>query len=293
MLFQPFVFRAGKRALTLMSVSLIVLLALGGIATAAIPNSTSKVFHACYKSKTGAVRIIDYQRGKRCARGEKLIAWNQKGARGPVGARGIAGTRGATGPKGTQGASGPKGVRGPAGLQGPGGPSGARGPIGPTGPRGEVGMRGPEGPPGPAGPRGPQGPAGSSEVMATSFTSNATLTGKGQVVILQSPPLNEGSYFAIATAQFVARGSTSYHLGCGLTAPTSSDPIGWALASDGLSSYGSTGVISVTGVATVNQGQRITLYCQDASPGGSTVSIAGVAGSSTRLSVLSAYPRTY
>lgn len=128
-------------------------LVLGGVSVglAAIPDSVSGVITACLTSRTGAIRIIDYQAGRRCAAGEVLLSWNQKGQ---VGAPGATGAQGAPGPVGPQGASGS------AGPQGPVGPSGQTGPAGPIGPSGSAGIAGPSGPAGPVGPQGPPGQDG-------------------------------------------------------------------------------------------------------------------------------------
>jgi hypothetical protein len=50
-------------------------LLLGGVATATIPMSTTGQYVACYRTSTGAMRMIDVQKGQNCYRGEKKIAW--------------------------------------------------------------------------------------------------------------------------------------------------------------------------------------------------------------------------
>jgi hypothetical protein len=72
---------------------------------------------------------------KLCPRGEKLIAWNQ---RGPKGATGEKGETGAQGPQGEQGPPGPPGPQGLPGTPGQQGPQGEVGPQGPAGPAGAV-----------------------------------------------------------------------------------------------------------------------------------------------------------
>jgi hypothetical protein len=94
---------------------------------AAIPDSTSGEITACYRTSTGAVRLIDAEAGATCGNSEMMIVWSQQGPQGP---------EGPTGPTGPQGEQGPVG---------PAGPQGEQGPVGPTGPQGE------QGPPGPAG----------------------------------------------------------------------------------------------------------------------------------------------
>lgn len=118
-------------------------LLVGGVAVAAIPSTTTNLITACVSKQSGAVRIIDYQAGKRCTLKERTVSWNQRGA---TGARGATGTRGATGPRGAPG------------------PSGAPGPTGPTGIPGPAGSPGQSGAPGAVGPAGPAGPAGAGPV---------------------------------------------------------------------------------------------------------------------------------
>jgi len=150
-------------------------LASSAVAFGAIPNSKSKLISACYRTESGALRVIDFQAGRRCTQGEVLLSWNQQGApgpqgpagpqgdTGPAGAQGLAGPQGGAGPTGPQGeigSVGPQGVPGPQGEAGPVGEVGPQGPAGPAGPAGVQGLAGPVGPAGPVGEVGPQGPAG-------------------------------------------------------------------------------------------------------------------------------------
>jgi hypothetical protein len=55
-----------------------------GVAWAAIPSSVSGAITACYPtsgSKKGALRVIDYQTGARCGRGEAMVRWQSAGMR--------------------------------------------------------------------------------------------------------------------------------------------------------------------------------------------------------------------
>lgn len=97
----------------------------GTVALAAIPGSTSAVFHACYATRGGDLRLIDFEAGTRCRRGERLVSWNQSG------------------PSGLPGSQGPAGPTGLQGEAGPVGPAGSEGPPGSTGPAGETGPAGP------------------------------------------------------------------------------------------------------------------------------------------------------
>jgi hypothetical protein len=92
----------------------------GGVAWATIPDSGG-VIHACFDSKSGALRVLDAP-SHVCGKFETSIDWNQSGAPGPPGP---AGANGATGPAGPAGPAGPTGAAGPAGPAGPQGPAGA------------------------------------------------------------------------------------------------------------------------------------------------------------------------
>lgn len=87
------------------------LLVVAGIAYATIPDSGG-VIHGCYARINGALRVIDSEKGQRCASNESGLNWNVKGPPGPAGP---------TGPQGTQGPQGVPGPQGPAGPQGPSG----------------------------------------------------------------------------------------------------------------------------------------------------------------------------
>ena len=74
--------RIGFRGLV---VGLIAGLAVGGtFAWAAIPGGVNGQISACYPTSganKGVLRVIDYQTGERCAAGETLLNWQQKGLR--------------------------------------------------------------------------------------------------------------------------------------------------------------------------------------------------------------------
>jgi hypothetical protein len=82
----------------------------GGAAYASIPDAGG-VIHACYRSDSGAVRLIDVP-DQTCLDGEIGVQWN------------VRGEAGLTGP---QGEAGPPGPPGPAGPQGPAGSAGSGG----------------------------------------------------------------------------------------------------------------------------------------------------------------------
>ena len=99
----------------------------GGVAVAAIPSTSTGLISGCRNVRTGALRVIDYQAGKRCIpTTERPLTWNAKGVAGPRGLQGIAG------PVGAKGATGATGGTGPIGA------TGATGPIGATGPKGSA-----------------------------------------------------------------------------------------------------------------------------------------------------------
>lgn len=105
----------------------------GGVAAAAIPATGSGLITGCRTITTGALRVIDYQAGKRCTTKERYLKWNVKGVAGPRGLTGATGPRGLTGAVGAKGDTGPTG---PQGLPGVAGAVGAKGDTGPTGPAG-------------------------------------------------------------------------------------------------------------------------------------------------------------
>jgi hypothetical protein len=80
-----------------------VVVAIGGIAYAAIPSSNGTI-QGCYQKANGSLRVVES--ATECKKNEQAISWNQKGQPGPPGAQGEAGPRGASGPKGDQGPPG-------------------------------------------------------------------------------------------------------------------------------------------------------------------------------------------
>jgi hypothetical protein len=89
----------------------------GGFAVAAIPGPRGAIA-GCYQKRTGALRVV--AQGKRCARGERSLTWNQQGSPGSTGAQGPAGPQGLQGPQGERGTPGVQGPKGDTGAQGPG-----------------------------------------------------------------------------------------------------------------------------------------------------------------------------
>lgn len=77
-------------------------LAGGTVAVASIPDSGTRVIAGCYTTKSGALRVIDYQAGKRCVTGEALLTWNQTGPQGAQGIQGVQGVAGQNAPQQVQ-----------------------------------------------------------------------------------------------------------------------------------------------------------------------------------------------
>lgn len=128
--------RSGRapHAVSIVVLALAGALAAVGVGYAAIPSNDG-VIHACYDSafRTGFVRVVDADAGKKCASTEKALAVNQKGPKGDLGPQGPKGDPGATGAKGETGATGPQGDTGQQGATGPGGPQGPKGDAGAPG----------------------------------------------------------------------------------------------------------------------------------------------------------------
>ena len=92
--------RFGPSPALVVSVGVLVV-ALGGVAVAAIPDSTG-VIHGCYVKALGSLRVIDPGKGQRCAAFEAPIQWDQTGPQGPKGDTGAQGPQGLTGDTGAR-----------------------------------------------------------------------------------------------------------------------------------------------------------------------------------------------
>ncbi len=182
---------------TVVSGALVVLLASTAVSFAAIPG-TDGVISVCYNASSnpsGQLRVIDVQRGDKCAKNEKPLTFNQTGPQGPIGPIGPAGPQGLTGATGSTGLTGPIGPAGPTGATGA---TGAQGPIGLTGPAGPQGLQGP------AGPQGLQGPAGASGIATVTFAGSGRqeLPDGGALVKRVAKNLPAGNWAIVATANF-------------------------------------------------------------------------------------------
>jgi type VI protein secretion system component Hcp len=100
----------------------------GYLANAATTPTTT--ITGCSNTKTGALRVVSPSTA--CAKTEKRLVWNVKGATGATGPVGKTGAAGTSGTNGLPGPAGKDGATGPAGAIGPAGPAGATGPAGPA-----------------------------------------------------------------------------------------------------------------------------------------------------------------
>lgn len=147
-----------RRAQVLATSSLLAVgLVVGGGYLVNAATSPSTTITACSHKKTGAVRIVAAK--AKCAKNEKRVTWNVKGATGAQGLTGLAGPAGSTGATGAAGADGRDGA---AGKDGEDGAPGLDGKDGVPGLDGKDGAPGKDGADGKDGAEGPAGPAGGS-----------------------------------------------------------------------------------------------------------------------------------
>jgi hypothetical protein len=133
--------------------------AAAGVASAAIPDTGTGLFHGCENKATGVIRLIDPTLSGNLghcitAAGvlqEIAVTWNQSGPAGAAGQPGATGATGAQGAPGVAGAPGATGDTGPQGLPGSPGAKGDTGAAGVQGAKGDTGATGQQGIPGPAG----------------------------------------------------------------------------------------------------------------------------------------------
>ena len=197
--------RVAKLAACLIVASVAVAASTSALAVPSANNN--QVIFGCYKTTTGALRIIV---SGTCVAGEKAISWNKggiiwKGLWSPTktysvyDAVGYSGSSyvataastaivpGAAGPwsllasSGAAGPSGPQGNAGPQGAPGATGATGSQGPQGLQGPSGANGATGPTGAQGRVGGPGPQGSAAASMSLSKEHYYTAEGTGSGFV----------------------------------------------------------------------------------------------------------------
>jgi hypothetical protein len=127
----------------------------GGVALAAIPSNSTGQYTACVLKRTGTVRIIDSQAGKRCRAKEKTVSWSKGWQHRGTWSAGVGyavgdvvvqngssfvakiRSRGAA-PSATPTAWGLLAQAAATGTPGPAGPAGPAGPVGAAGPAGPV-----------------------------------------------------------------------------------------------------------------------------------------------------------
>jgi hypothetical protein len=90
------------------------LLVAGGSAYAAIPDGGG-VFHACYKTTDGQLRLVNS--ASQCLPAETATQWSETGPAGPQGQEGPQGPAGQQGDKGEAGPQGPAGTAGVSGYE--------------------------------------------------------------------------------------------------------------------------------------------------------------------------------
>jgi hypothetical protein len=110
---------AGRYLRTQHLAVLALFLVLGGTSYAAVKVTVpdkSGTIRACYKTKSGALRVTN---ATKCKKGEKPVAWNTAGLTGPAGPAGPAGLAGLAGAPGANGTNGSNGAPGAPGQQAP------------------------------------------------------------------------------------------------------------------------------------------------------------------------------
>jgi hypothetical protein len=204
----------------LLLAALVLVVAVGaGVAYSAIP-ATNGAINGCYEKKTGILRVIDAEAGKKCLSFETPISWNQQGAKGDPGATGATGAQGDQGSQGPQGPAGPQGDRGPQGDTGAPGAKGDQGIPGPAGANGATGATGPKGDTGAPGPPGVAGPPGPTNALVSILSGSGFVTQPDAAPIdILSLPAAPGSYlvWAYVEAWLVAGtfATASCHTGSG------------------------------------------------------------------------------
>ena len=96
--------RSAPLAIAVLLSSVLLLVGLGGTASAAPPGKNGTI-HACYKVKgkpKGAMRVVMSAKA-RCRRGERKVAWSAVGPGGQAGSPGQVGTGGQSGTSGSDG----------------------------------------------------------------------------------------------------------------------------------------------------------------------------------------------
>ena len=159
--------RFTRRSIAVALGATVVMLAGGGVAIASIPDAGTGIFHGCYSSSTGALRLVNPSAREVCKKGWHAVSWNAagitwEGTWSPTTAYSVHDAvvydgssyiaklpstgkippnnhhhwslLAAAGAPGLTGATGATGATGPQGLPGSPGATGSTGPTGPPGP---------------------------------------------------------------------------------------------------------------------------------------------------------------
>jgi hypothetical protein len=176
----------------------------GGVAVANIPSSSTSTYTACVNKSTGATRIIDAQRGKKCSTSEQTIHWAKgykyRNAWSPTvsyAAQDVVTVNGSSYVAKTASLNKPPassttawGLLAAGGTAGPAGEQGIQGIPGVPGIQGVPGVAGADGTDGADGAPGTNGAVGPAGAPASILTWSATST-SGDV--LASTPLPAGT----------------------------------------------------------------------------------------------------
>ncbi|MGO9877732.1 MAG: hypothetical protein ACLPSM_00025 [Acidimicrobiales bacterium] len=71
--------RFTRRSIATALAATVVMLAAGGVAIASIPDAGTGIFHGCYSTSTGALRLINPSAHEACKAGEHAVSWNETG----------------------------------------------------------------------------------------------------------------------------------------------------------------------------------------------------------------------
>lgn len=192
--------RSGKKRGVVVGAVLVAVVAGGTAVFAAIPAKNTGVISGCYKTTSGALRVID-TKSQSCAAGEKALSWNQRGMNwlGPWSGTtkykandavlysgssyiAVAANRAAA-----PDSSAAWSLLASAGAPGAPGATGEPGPPGATGPKGATGARGATGSPGvTASAYATNDPDPNIALTSTDQTVLATVTDGSNLVVTQS-----------------------------------------------------------------------------------------------------------
>jgi hypothetical protein len=172
-----------RRGVRMLLTATAMLAGAAGVALATIPG-TDSVINGCYEKRTGILRVLDTEAGKKCLSFESPISWNQQGPKGTPGPQGAQGPQGLSGAAGEDGADGEDGASGANGISvtsatEPAGANCAFGGVQFTAANGQSfacnGAPGQGGAQGAPGPTGPPGPPGLAQIRDVEWTTQQFL----------------------------------------------------------------------------------------------------------------------